>query len=144
MAQVRELLRGETHLGCGALLELRPHFESEERLARVVDEVQRKEGYRLAGSFDEASSPAAAVAGFRTGHNLAWGHYLYVDDLVTLEAFRNRGHAGALMKWLVEEARRLACDQLHLDSGTHRHAAHRFYLNQRMDITSLHFGRRIQ
>jgi GNAT superfamily N-acetyltransferase len=144
MARVRELLSDETHLACRALLELRPHFGSEERLAHAIDEVQRKEGYRLAASFDDVSSPAAGVAGFRTGHNLAWGNYLYLDDLVTLEAFRNRGHAGELMKWLVEEARRLACDQLHLDSGTHRHGAHRFYLNHRLDITSFHFGRRIE
>jgi GNAT superfamily N-acetyltransferase len=67
------------------------------------------------------------VAGFRTGHNLAWGHYLYVDDLSTRPDARRRGHGRALL----EEAKRLGCDQFHLDSGVglDRADAHRLYLN---------------
>ncbi|MGO8949985.1 MAG: GNAT family N-acetyltransferase [Ktedonobacterales bacterium] len=84
---------------------------------------------------------AAAVAGFRTGHSLALGYALYVDDICTRTAFRGRGHAGHLMQWLVEEARRLGCVQLHLDSGVQRYDAHRLYLNQRMVITAYHFNR---
>lgn len=141
MAAIRELGPQETHLAYPALLELRPHLGSLDAVVRLVNEEQRSEGYRLVGSFEDGVDEAAAVAGFRTAHSLAWGYYLYVDDLSTRAAFRKRGHGASLMQWIAEEARRLGCNQLHLDSGVHRHDAHRLYLNQRMDITSHHFQR---
>lgn len=122
------------------MAELRTHLESRDDFVARVNEVQRPEGYRLVASFEDGASAAAAVAGFRTGNNLAWGYFLYVDDLVTAEAARGHGHGAALMAWLHTEARRLGCDQLHLDSGTHRHGAHRFYLEHRLHISSFHFN----
>jgi hypothetical protein len=46
------------------------------------------------------------------------------------------------MGWLLAEARRLGCDELHLDSGVgaDRTDAHRLYLNQGMRISAHHFG----
>jgi GNAT superfamily N-acetyltransferase len=99
--------------------------------------VQEGEGYRLAMLVDQAR--IVAVAGYRVGHNLAWGKYLYVDDLVTDAARRSEGHGECLMDWLVTTARELGCDELHLDSGVQRYGAHRFYLRYGMDITSHHF-----
>ena len=64
---------------------------------------------------------------------------MYVDDLVTRESFRKRGCAGALMRWLIDEARRQGCDQLHLDSGVQRFDAHRLYLKSGMRIGGHHF-----
>jgi GNAT superfamily N-acetyltransferase len=125
--------------------ELRPGQESEEGFVRAVDEVQRPQGYRLVAVFEEGDGRAAAVAGFRTGHSLAWGPHLYVDDLSTLPGARRRGHAGRLLDWLIDEARRLGCEQLHLDSGfgSDREDAHRLYANKGMRIASLHFARRL-
>jgi GNAT superfamily N-acetyltransferase len=139
MPDVRELSATETGAAHVAMVELRPKFPSREHFIHQINAVQRQEGYRLVASFDEAAETAVAVAGFRTGHNLAWGSYLYVDDLITLPPFRSRGHAGALMRWLFDEARRLRCDELHLDSGTHRHEAHRFYFKHDLAISSFHF-----
>ncbi len=141
MADIRELGAAETRLGFAAIRELRTDLESEDEFVRRVDEVQRPEGYRLVGAFEEGAEDAAAVAGFRLGNSLAWGHFLYVDDLATREAYRSRGHAGALMDWLVEAAGRLGCDQFHLDSGTQRHDAHRFYLSHGLHIPGFHFAR---
>jgi GNAT superfamily N-acetyltransferase len=125
--------------------ELRPQFTDEEAFVHRVDDVQREEGYRLVGAFEEGHTDAAAVAGFRVGHMLAWGRFLYVDDLSTLPAARRRGHGRALLEWLAEEGRRLGCDQLHLDSGVgpDRFDAHRLYLNVGLGITSHHFARRL-
>jgi GNAT superfamily N-acetyltransferase len=122
---------------------LRTQLEDEAAFVYRVDEVQRAEGYRLVGAFDESVSHAVAVAGFRPGHNLAWGRFLYVDDLSTLPEARRHGHGRALLAWLVEEAQRLGCDQLHLDSGVgaDRVDAHRVYLNAGMRISSFHFAR---
>ena len=127
------------------MAELRTHRTAEE-IVRRIDELQRPEGYRLVASFDDdadTESDAAAVAGFRLVHFLSWGRALYVDDLSTRAASRGRGHAGALLDWLLEEAGRLGCDQFHLDSGVlpERTDAHRLYLNKRLQVTSLHFAR---
>jgi GNAT superfamily N-acetyltransferase len=129
-----------------AMRALRANLGDEKSFARAVDEVQRPEGYRLVGAFEEGGSEAVAVAGFRTAHNIAWGHYLYVDDLSTLPEARRRGHARGLLEWLLKEARRLECDQLHLDSGVglDRADAHRLYLNAGMVISSHHFARYVK
>lgn len=143
MPTIRELTASETYLAYTSLLELRPHLAARNEFVEQVNLKQRPEGYRLVGSFEEGVNEPVAVAGFRTGHNLAWGYFLYVDDLVTREAFRGRGHAGGLLQWIYEQAQQLGCQQVHLDSGVHRYDAHRLYLNQRMQITSHHFGRKL-
>ena len=145
---VRELLPPETGRAWPAMRELRSHHAGEADFVRRVDEVQRPQGYRLAGVFEpapagQAEGPAAAVAGFRVLETLAWGRVLYVDDLSTLPAGRRRGHARALLDWLAEEAGRLGCAQLHLDSGVgpDRVDAHRLYFNAGLRISSHHFAR---
>jgi GNAT superfamily N-acetyltransferase len=144
-AELREILPPETGLAYPAMAALRPQFADEPSFVERVDEVQRAEGYRLVGVFEEASH-AVAVAGFRVGHMLAWGRFLYVDDLSTLPEARRRGYGMRLLEWLTEEARRLGCDQLHLDSGVgpDRIDAHRLYFNAGLAITSFHFATRLQ
>lgn len=143
---VRELLPPETGLAFEAMRALRTDLPDENAFVRRVDEVQRPEGYRLAAAFDEGEERAAAVAGFRLGHNIAWGHFLYVDDLSTRPEARRRGHGRALLDWLLEEAARQGCDQLHLDSGVglERADAHRLYLNAGMVISAHHFARLVE
>jgi GNAT superfamily N-acetyltransferase len=142
MPEARELQRGESHLAAAALLELRPHLETAERLVQRIDE-QRADGYRLAASFEPGEADAAAVAGFRIGTNLASGRHAYVDDLVTRAALRGRGHADAVMAWVEDEARAAGCAQLHLDSGVgpNRADAHRFYFAHGLTIVSHHFAK---
>ena len=98
------------------------------------------------GVFEDETPHAVAVAGFRVGHMLAWGRALYVDDLSTLPEARRRGYGLQLLEWLTEEARRLGCEQLHLDSGVgpDRSDAHRLYFNAGLAISSFHFARRLQ
>jgi GNAT superfamily N-acetyltransferase len=121
---------------------LRPAFDSESDFVARVDEVLRPAGYRLVGAFAE-SDHAVAVAGFRLASSLAWGDYIYVDDLSTAPESRRAGHAGALLDWLVDEGKRQGCGQLHLDSGTsaERFDAHRLYHNRGLSIYSHHFAR---
>ena len=140
--EIRELGHEETHLAYRAILDLGRSVRSKTEFVDRIN-VQRAEGYRMVASFEAGSDAAAAVIGFREGHNLAWGHYLYLDDVVTREDHRGRGHGGALMAWIVEEATSLGCDEIHLDSGLHRHDAHRLYMNSRMHLHSHHFGRKV-
>ena len=141
MRAIRELLAPETALAYPAMRELR-QVGDQAAFVQRVDDVQRPEGYRLAGAFEPGRDHAVAVAGFRLVHNLAFGATLYVDDLSTLPAGRRHGHARALLRWLAEEARRLDCAELHLDSavGAARFDAHRVYLSAGLDITSHHFS----
>jgi GNAT superfamily N-acetyltransferase len=142
-AKVRELSIGETHLAYQAMLALRSAYKNEQEFVEGVDGVLRPTGYRLIGAFVPDRAPALAVAGFRTGHSLAWGYYLYVDDLSTAPDARRQGHASGLIDWLLDEGRRLGCAQLHLDSGTgpERFDAHRLYHGHGLAIYSHHFAR---
>ncbi len=142
---VREIVSPDTGTAYLAMNALRTHVPDEAEFVRLVDEVQRPQGYRLVGAFDAEEPAAAAVAGFRTGNNLAWGHFLYVDDIATRPEFRRRGLGTALLVWLAREAARLGCEELHLDSGVQleRADAHRLYLNSGLVITSHHFARRL-
>jgi GNAT superfamily N-acetyltransferase len=144
-AELREILPPDTGLAFPAMAALRLHFAEERAFVARVDEVQRAEGYRLVGVFEDAPH-ALAVAGFRVGHMLAWGRFLYVDDLSTLPEARRRGYGMQLLEWLRAEAERLDCDQLHLDSGVgpDRIDAHRLYFNAGLAITSFHFARRLE
>ncbi len=142
---LRELLPPDTGLAFEAMRELRPDWSEREAFVRQVDEVQRPESYRLVGAFDAGREQALAVAGFRVVNHLAWGRTLYVDDLATHPQARRRGHGAALLEWCAEEAKRLGCDQLHLDSGVgpEREDAHRLYFNQGLRISSHHFAKRV-
>jgi GNAT superfamily N-acetyltransferase len=142
-SEIRELLPPETGLAFEAMRELRTNLDDEQSFVRQVDEVQRAEGYRLIAAFEAGASEPSAAAGFRVCNSLAWGHYLYVDDLSTKSSERRRGHARALLEWLIEEGKRLGCDQLHLDSGVgiDRVDAHRLYMNTGLVISAHHFAR---
>jgi GNAT superfamily N-acetyltransferase len=143
MTGERELAPEETHLAFDAIRELRPHVASVDDFVARVNGPQRGEGYRLVASFGDAAEGGAVVAvgGFRRLHTLAWGDLIYIDDLVTLESHRGQGHAHRLLEWIHTEARRLGCEQVHLDSAPHRHPAHRLYLTERFHISSFHFSR---
>jgi GNAT superfamily N-acetyltransferase len=142
-AHIRELGVGETRLAHEAMRALRSVYEDEQQFVEHVDGVLRTTGYRLLGAFLPAREQAVAVAGFRIADNLAWGHYLYVDDLSTVPEGRRQGHAGVLLDWLVEEGRKHGCGQMHLDSGVgpERFAAHRLYHAHGLAIYSHHFAR---
>jgi GNAT superfamily N-acetyltransferase len=115
--------------------ELRPNLVPHEFLEKVL--LQRKSGYQLV--FESTENGVVAVAGFRILSNLAWGKFLYIDDLVTRTSSRSRGYGATLLSDITEYARQQGCDELHLDSGIQRTGAHKFYKNQGMDLSSYHF-----
>jgi GNAT superfamily N-acetyltransferase len=119
--------------------ELRPHIVENQFLSRIRS--QESAGYRLA--YIQEANGVVAVAGFRIGENLAWGRFLYVDDLVTLPGQRSKGHGAKLLSWLKEQAAKEGCEQLHLDSGIQRKEAHRFYEREGMTMASFHFVEKI-
>ena len=124
--------------GCFAVMaELRPHLDADTFADRV--RVQGVGGYKLA--YLAVAGEVVSVAGFRIVENLAWGRFLYVDDLVTASAHRGHGYGGRMLEWLKTQAREAGCDAMHLDSGVQRVDAHRFYEAHHMRNTSFHFVR---
>lgn len=116
--------------------ELRPHLKKDKFVTQVHE--QEEQGYQIA--FVEDDGEVVCVAGFRIASSLSWGKFLYVDDLVAADTCRSKGYGEAMLGWLKAYAKEQSCQQLHLDSGVQRFAAHRFYLKQRMDITCHHFA----
>lgn len=117
--------------------ELRPQLVQTEFTSRIRRQEQQY-GYQLAYLEDDGC--VRTIAGFRISECLAWGKFLYVDDLITQASDRSKGYGEVMFNWLIEQAKSHSCDQLHLDSGVQRFGAHRFYLQKRMAITSHHFS----
>lgn len=115
--------------------QLRPHLTPDAFLARVRS--QERAGYRLA--YLEVDGRPVAVAGFRVLESLVSGRFLNVDDLVTLDSERSKGHGAELLQWLLDRARTEGCQGLELDSGVQRKDAHRFYEREGLEIRSYHF-----
>lgn len=142
MVELREIGPGDTVQAAEAMLELRPRWGEAAAIVGFIDGTLRLAGYRLVGAFEQAADAAVSVAGFREVRSTAWGHYVYVDDVSTLPAARGRGHADALMQWVIDEAQRLGCESVHLDSGVgaDRAPAHRLYMRHHLRISAHHFA----
>jgi GNAT superfamily N-acetyltransferase len=122
------------------MAELRPHLAREAFLPTV--RAMQKDGLRLACIREEGR--VVAVAGYRVSTNLFCGRHLYVDDLVTADAARSKGHGKALLAWLRAQAVAEDCDVFHLDSGMQRKRAHQFYLREGLEIAGYHFSERLK
>jgi ribosomal protein S18 acetylase RimI-like enzyme len=116
--------------------QLRPHVDLSNYVA-LVRLLEAEVGFRLAYLTDDIR--VTCVAGFRICRSIGWGKYLYVDDLVTDAECRSRGAGDEMFQWLSATAKAAGCQELRLDSALHRHAAHRFYLRERMDIACFNF-----
>lgn len=119
--------------------QLRTHLVEEEFISLIKELMET--GYQLA--FLQKNKRVVCVAGFKVSKNLFLGKNLYVEDLVSDESQRSRGYGKQMMDWLRQYAVESGCQALHLDSGVQRHGAHKFYLNQNMDIVCYHFLERI-
>ena len=125
---------------CFAVMaELRPHLVADDFVNTVRQ--QQQQGYLLAYLKDQQQ--VVAVAGYRFGLNLHMGKHLYVDDLVTASHARSKGYGEILIHWLRQQAKAEGCQYFHLDSGTHRSGAHRFYFRQGFIIASYHFSEKL-
>jgi len=123
------------------LRELRPHLNAES--FREIYAEGHQQGLRFTAAYDE-DGRCVGVAGWRLVARTFTTRDLYVDDLVTTESGRSRGVGSALLGLLEDRARAAGCSSLHLDSGVQRFEAHRFYLRERMAITSHHFSKELR
>ncbi|MGB3225601.1 MAG: GNAT family N-acetyltransferase [Desulforhopalus sp.] len=119
--------------------ELRPHLVKESFVSMIRE--MENNGYQLA--FIKSEGVIAAVAGFRISTNLIMGKHFYVEDLVVKKSIRSKGLGGILMKWLESRAQNEGCINFHLDSGTQRGDAHRFYFKHDFSILAYHFAKKL-
>ncbi len=120
-----------------AMHELRPHLAVE----TFVEQVERQRsgaGYFLLAA--RIGATVVSVAGCRPCDNLSRGFHLYVDDFVTLSAFRGRGFGGRLWEQIIDAAREMGAGSIHLDSGLHRKEAHSFYEHRGMTFVAHHYS----
>ena len=138
MGSIIKMMKSDTEIMStfNTFKQLRPHL-TEDTFYEKINRLQESYGYNLVAVIE--NNEVKAAAGYRITESLAWGKYLYVDDLITNQSNRRKGYAKNLWDWLISQAKEHDCEQFHLDSGVHRHDAHRFYLKGGLDITCHHF-----
>jgi GNAT superfamily N-acetyltransferase len=137
-AHLRTLADAEPHLAAMERVhrQLRPQIRADYRGA--LADVLADRGELLV--VHDATS-VLGIALFRSFATTFVEHRFYVDDLVTDEAQRSRGVGAHMIEWLSTEARRRGAVELHLESGTQRTRAHRFYCANGFEIFALSFKR---
>lgn len=139
---LREIAAHETSVAFAALSILRPTLTDVNRFIEQVNTVQRADGYRLLGVFEENKTNAVAVCGFRVVTNLAYGKHIHIDDIVTVPQGRERGYGSRLLAEVacIAEAENIA--QIHIDSavGSEHKDAHRLYYQHGFEISEHHFS----
>lgn len=141
VAVLREILPHETASAFAALSVLRPKLQDINSFVEQVNHIQRKQGYRLFGIFEDGINNAVAVCGFREEMNLVSGRHMHIDDLVTLPQYRKNGYGTRLLSEIQNIARQEGISQIHIDSnvGGERTTAHRIYFQHGFEIGAYHF-----
>ena len=139
---LREIAAHETSVAFAALSILRPTLTDVNRFIEQVNAVQRADGYRLLGVFEENKTNAVAVCGFRVVTNLAYGKHIHIDDIVTVPQGRERGYGSRLLAEVANIAETENITQIHIDSavGSERKDAHRLYYQHGFEISEHHFS----
>lgn len=118
--------------------QLRDHLEFEQFRERYLS-IYEGANYRIVTV--QVDGDIRGAAGFRWYENLYCGDSLYIDDLVTADAWRSKGYGRVLVKYLEELAISIGANAIRLDSAVHREDAHRFYEREGFEFTSKHFMR---
>ena len=116
--------------------QLRPHLEAQDYVP-LIRSLMASDGLRLTAMVENGT--VRAVAAWRLMTMLYCGRLLYIDDLVSDEQSRSRGHGARLVAHLKQQARALGCSEIQLLSHTKREQAHRFYFRQGFGIECFHF-----
>lgn len=143
---LREIAPHETASAFAALSVLRPMLTDISGFVEQVNKVQRAQGYRLLGIFEEGKANAVAVCGFREETNLVSGRHLHIDDFVTVPQSRKRGYAHLLLNEVHRIAKENHIAQIQVDSNvsSERTIAHRVYFQNGFEIRAYHFVKYVQ
>lgn len=142
---LREIPPTETATAFAALSILRPLLTDINGFVEQVNQVQRAQGYRLLGIYEEGKTNAVAVCGFREETNLVSGRHIHIDDFVTVPQSRNRGYARRLLDEVFRIAKEHRVQQIQMDSNVskERKTAHRVLFANDFEIHAYHFVKHI-
>ena len=139
--EIKTATEKEDFLKCWEVVHtLRPHLDQDQYLTVML--YMLDEGYKMI--YIEENGNPVSFCGYRITTMLHRGRSIYIDDLCTLEEARGKGHGKALLNFVLEEAKKEEIQSIHLDSGHHRHDAHRLYLNFGFSITAHHFAMELE
>ena len=143
---VREINAQETACAFSALSVLRPLLNDMNHFISQINDIQRPQGYRLLGVFEEGKSNAVAVCGFREETNLVSGRHIHIDDLITLPNSRGRGYAALLIEAVHQIAQENHITQIEADSNVDmdRQGAHRLYFQHGFAIRAYHVVQKLK
>ena len=131
--EIKQAKEKEDFLKCWEVVhELRPNLDQEKYLTLIL--YMLDEGYHMI--YIEENGKAVCFCGYRITTMLHRGRSIYIDDLCTLPVARGKGYAKALLDYVRSHAEKEELQSIHLDSGHHRHNAHRVYLNFGFKMTS--------
>ncbi len=125
----------EVKLAWPVMKQLRSSISQQEFEARVT--AAQNCGYRLFTAIQDETIVGAV--GFRVVDDLAWGHHLYIDDLVVNESSRGKGIGKSLIDFIKSEALIEGCTSIRLCSALTRDDTHRFYEREGMSKQSYAF-----
>src|SRR4051812_50030223 len=99
-------MEGETAQAAEAMLLLRPRWKTVGATIDLIDTKLRPTGYRLVGAFEPSSGAAVSIVGFRGLWSTAFGDYMYIDDVGTLQIGRGKGFADEILRGLIAGGKR--------------------------------------
>ena len=138
---LREIPAEETATAFAALSVLRSSLTDINRFVEQINTRQRPAGYRLLGIFEEGKHNAVAVCGFHEAYNLASGHHIHIDDIVTMPQSRLKGYASQLLEAVRKIGAEAGVAKIHLNVHVShdRSDAHRLYFKNGFEISAYHF-----
>ncbi|MGH2906011.1 MAG: GNAT family N-acetyltransferase [Solirubrobacterales bacterium] len=141
--EIRELDTGDADIDAvyPVIHQLREHLERD-TFADRYRSIYEGANYRIV--VVQVDDEVRGAAGFRFIENLYAGSTLYIDDLVTADAWRSKGYGGVLVKYLEQIAIDIGANAIRLDSAIHRTDAHRFYEREGFKFTSKHYMRALR
>ncbi|HVG41351.1 MAG TPA: GNAT family N-acetyltransferase [Chitinophagaceae bacterium] len=135
--EIKQALSKEEFINCWEVVhEFRPQLDLDHYLNLVLQMLD--ESYKML--YVEVDNKTVAICSYRYITLLQRGKSIYIDDLYTLEAHRDKGYATALLQQVTQEAKQNALQSIHLDSEHQLFNAHRLYLNNDFKITAHHFS----
>lgn len=125
MEKIIELIgHHEWMKGFPVITQLRPHL-TEQAYLDLVSLAVKQENYRIKLLYKDEK--AVSYIGYQPMITLYYGKFIWVSDLVTVEAHRSQGFGERLLSHVEEEARGEGFDGIALSSNLQRKEAHRFY-----------------
>jgi len=123
MIEIKELDINELEQAFPIVKQLRTHLNFEDYVELVKK--MKPHGYQIFCLFENGK--IVSYAGFAILTNLYYGEHIWVYELVTDEANRNKGYGKLLLSHIEKYAKNNSLNCVALSSGLQKEDAHRFY-----------------